>query len=68
MKLQSILLKPRGEPSPGAQWADASFRRIELTDQDDQNWYGKPVANPVCSVLTWPKCAWEEAGIGDLCT
>lgn len=55
-----IYLVPRGKPSPGAAWSDPRPRAIELTREDNNNWIGRPVANPACSELQYPKFAWEK--------
>ena len=54
-----IILVPRGDPDPGAQWSDPRPRRIELHREDEAAWYGCPVDNPACPELAYPKLAWS---------
>ncbi len=54
-----IYLIPRGKPDQFAQWADSKPRAIILESETAQAWNGKPVSNPACPVLTYPKFAWE---------
>ena len=39
---------------------DQTIREVAVESEDDQNWYGKPVDNPACLTLQWPKFAWKE--------
>jgi hypothetical protein len=39
---------------------DQTVREVAVEREDDGNWYGKPIANPACNVLQWPKFAWKE--------
>ena len=44
-----------------------TVREVAVESEDENNWYGKPVANPACLTLQWPKFAWkevEEEGLG----
>lgn len=56
-----IWLRPRGAPSPGAQWSDPRAFAVRVALEDGASWRGWPIANPqVEQPLTWPKFAWEE--------
>ena len=39
---------------------DQTVREVAVEAEDENNWYGKPVANPACLTLQWPKFAWKE--------
>ena len=39
---------------------DQTVREVAVESEDENNWYGKPVANPACLTLQWPKFAWKE--------
>jgi len=39
---------------------DQTVREVAVESEDDNNWYGKPVANPACLTLQWPKFAWRD--------
>ena len=39
---------------------DQTLREIIVEREDEANWYGKPIANPACPTLQWPKFAWKE--------
>ncbi len=39
---------------------DQTIREVAVESEDENNWYGKPVANPDCLTLQWPKFAWKE--------
>lgn len=39
---------------------DQTVREVEIERETLQAWYGKPIANPACPVLEWPKFAWKE--------
>ncbi len=39
---------------------DQAGREVAVEREDDNNWYGKPIANPACPTLQWPKFAWKE--------
>ena len=55
-----ILLVPRAAPDSGARWSNPRPRRVALTGEDADAWYGAPTDNPACPPLTWPRFAWEE--------
>ena len=54
-----IAIRPRGEPSPGASWADPAWRVVEVEAEDESSWTGRPAANAACPPLVYPKGAWE---------
>jgi len=60
---RAILLSPRGEPSPACQWSNPHPRPrpILVSREDANNWYGRPLANPACPELQYPKLAWKES-------
>lgn len=58
-KPRSILLEPRN-PGPNIAAWSARPRRIAVIAERDRAWLGRPVANPKCPTLLWPKCAWVE--------
>ena len=39
---------------------DQAVREVLVESEDENNWYGKPVANPACLTLEWPKFAWKQ--------
>jgi hypothetical protein len=39
---------------------DQTIREVAAESEDETNWYGRPVANPACLTLQWPKFAWKE--------
>jgi hypothetical protein len=39
---------------------DQTIREVAVEYEDGNNWYGKPLANPACLTLQWPKFAWKE--------
>jgi hypothetical protein len=39
---------------------DQMVREVLVEREDENNWYGKPLANPACPTLHWPKFAWKE--------
>lgn len=39
---------------------DQTIHEIELTWKNKDNWYGRPISNPNCPILTFPKYAWKE--------
>jgi hypothetical protein len=39
---------------------DQTVREVAVESEDENNWYGKPVANPACLTLQWPKFAWKQ--------
>lgn len=39
---------------------DQTVRQVVVEREDENNWYGKPIANPACPTLQWPKFAWKE--------
>ena len=39
---------------------DQSLHGVSVEREDENNWYGKPTANPACPTLQWPKFAWKE--------
>jgi len=57
---RTILLRPRGAPDPGTSWSDPVPRRVAVTAEDTDAWYGAPIDNPACPTLTWPRFAWQE--------
>jgi len=57
---RTIMLRPRGNPDPGARWADPTSRTVILEREDDRAWYGRPLDNPACPALEWPRFAWAE--------
>ena len=50
---------------------DQTIREVAVEYEDDHNWYGRPVANPACLTLQWPKFAWKEVdernGLSERC-
>lgn len=54
-----VQLRPRGAPDPGARWADPRPRWVEIDAETPDAWVGRPLDNPVCPALTWPRFAWE---------
>ena len=38
---------------------DKQPRKIVLTSETEQAWYGWPLANSKCPVLEWPKFVWQ---------
>ena len=40
---------------------DQKIREIELEHETEKSWFGRPIANPKCSTLEWPKFAWKVA-------
>ena len=59
--MTTIYLVPRGKPEAFCQWCDSKPRAILLTAETPQYWEGKPISNPACPTLLYPKFAWEEA-------
>ena len=55
-----IAIRPRGDPSPGASWADSRWRVVWVEVEDEDSWTGHPVANAACPQLVYPKDAWEK--------
>ena len=55
-----IYLVPRGKPSPFCAWSDPHPRAIRVAKEDANYWYARPVSNPACPELQYPKLAWEE--------
>lgn len=39
---------------------DQTVREVIVESEDEKNWYGRPLANPACLSLQWPKFAWKE--------
>lgn len=39
---------------------DQSIKEIQVDRETEKAWFGKPLANPACPVLEWPKFAWKE--------
>jgi hypothetical protein len=39
---------------------DQSVHRIQVESEDEANWYARPITNPACGLLQWPKFAWKE--------
>ena len=39
---------------------DQTVNEVAVEREDENNWYGKPTANPACPTLQWPKFAWKE--------
>ena len=39
---------------------DQTVREVAVEREDEGNWYGKPIGNPHCPVLQWPKFAWKQ--------
>src|SRR5688572_18049902 len=39
---------------------DQTVREIIVEREDEANWYGKPLVNPDCPTLQWPKFAWKR--------
>jgi hypothetical protein len=52
------ILKLKCESNQGRY--DQTVREVVVEREDHKNWYGKPVANPACPTLQWPKYAWKE--------
>ena len=42
---------------------DQRTRVIEVERETDAAWFGRPVDNPACPVLEWPRYAWREVTI-----
>jgi hypothetical protein len=39
---------------------DQEVREISIERETEKAWFGKPVANPACPTLEWPKFAWKQ--------
>lgn len=39
---------------------DQTLHEVAVEREDESNWYGKPLKNPACPTLQWPKFAWKE--------
>ena len=39
---------------------EQTVREVLVEREDENNWYGKPIAKPACPTLQWPKFAWKE--------
>lgn len=53
----TFYLVPRGEPSRFARWHDSSPR--EVTGYEvGEGWHARPVDNPACPILFYPRFAW----------
>ena len=51
-----VLLVPR-DPI-GRVWPERTM--IDLVRETQRAWFGKPLSNPTCPVLEYPKSAWKE--------
>ena len=38
---------------------DQSFHAVRVRLEDEQAWHGRPISNPACPELTYPKYAWK---------
>ena len=54
-----VELQPRDAPAPGTSYLDERHV-LELMRETVDGWHGKPVDNPACSVLFYPRYAWKE--------
>ena len=54
-----IYLRPRGNPSPGASWANAAPQPVIVLKETETEWIARPFMHPQCPALTYPKFAWE---------
>ena len=59
--MTTVYLVPRGKPEVFTQWADSKPRAILVSAETPTYWEGKPISNPACPTLQYPKFAWEEA-------
>jgi hypothetical protein len=59
VKVRTVCLKPKGQPDTGSALADPEPRAVLIEREDEMAWYGRPLTNPACSILAWPKSAWE---------
>lgn len=57
----TVLLRPKGDPSPGTMWHQRTAILVSVDKEDAAAWYGRPVTNPACPSLKWPRFAWQEA-------
>ena len=57
METKQVCLIPKHEPQHerGKNWSI-----IELTRETETDYYGKPLSNPACPVIQFPKYAWKE--------
>lgn len=61
-----VYLVPRGSPSPYTCWKDPDPHPVRLTrPATPAGWYGRPLANPTCPELFYPRFAWAEANPGE---
>lgn len=51
-----LVLVPRDPIGPT--WPQRTI--IELLRETERAWFGKPLSNPACPVLEYPKFAWKE--------
>ena len=55
-----IKLIPKGKPELFCQWHDRKPRIIEVERITGVSWFGKPIDNPKCGILEYPKFAWRR--------
>lgn len=58
VRAKVIRLRPKN-PAPNIAAMSARPRDITLLSQTAHAWIGRPVSNPKCPALFWPKFAWE---------
>lgn len=39
---------------------DQTVHEVIVERETDSAWFGKPIVNPACPTLEWPKFAWKE--------
>ncbi len=56
-----IFLAPKVSPGPRDAWVDMRPREVEVFTEDEHSWVGRPIDNPNCPTLTYPKTVWRLA-------